>query len=668
MPNVFDNLKLPFEFPSLIERIDEAVPAFEEKVAAAKLRLLELASASGAGSESDCERALDTFDEITRGIALTVSIVSHLESVVTSDQVRAANEKIQELNAEWVASLYADPELYRYFSKLKPSVSDERTHKSLLFAFESSGAKLDAEKRQRFIKIEQELSELTTKFSQAVVDSTKAWSWTAADRSELPGLLESDLEAASDAAKAGGKEGYLFTLQAPSYRAIASFHRDAKVREKFVRAYARRASAPPYDNAPIIERVLALRAERAQLLGYSNFVDSVVVDRMAKHSARIREFFDSLAESVARCAKRDVETLTAFAHCGGHPKELKLEAWDVPFWMQRYEEQELGLNPEEIREYFPFERTLEAIFSLLESVFGVAFKPQELSVWWSGVQSFAAQSKGKMLGTLYTDYYARDNKRAGAWMDMLLSARLDGTDGVGLMAGNFSKPAAGKPALLTHDEITTLFHEAGHLLHGLVCRTRRAQEGMLNVAWDFVEVPSQLLENWAWEPVVLRRITSHYKTGAPMPEHLIEKLVRSRHVLNGIFYARHLANSACDLELHTSYSPKVHGDAVTWSREFIRRFVPFTLDDSAMLNSFTHLFSEPEGYAGGYYSYLWSEALEADIFSAFEGESVLDRRVGERFVEQVLMPGDSVDALELFRNFMGRDPNPAALLRRIDGR
>lgn len=668
MSSVFDNLKLPFEFPSLIERIAEAVPAFESQVAAAKSRLRELASGPGARSTSECERALDTFDEILRGIALIVSVVSHLESVVTSDQVRTANEKIQELNAEWVASLYADPELYRYFSKLTPSASDERTHKNLLFAFESSGAKLDAEKRERFIKIEQELSELTTKFSQAVVDSTKEWSWTAIDRSELPGLLESDLEAASDAAKIAGKPGYLFTLQAPSYRAIASFHRDAKVREKFVRAYARRASAPPYDNAPIIERVLALRSERAQLLGYKNFVDSVVFDRMAKHSSSIREFFDSLAEPVARCAKRDIETLTTFAHRGGHPKELKLEAWDMPFWMQRYEEQELGLNPEEIREYFPFEPTLDRIFSLLESVFGVAFTPKELSVWWSGVQSFSAQSKGKMLGTLYTDYYARDNKRAGAWMDMLLSARSDGTDGVGLMAGNFSKPAAGKPALLTHDEITTLFHEAGHLLHGLVCRTRRAQEGMLNVAWDFVEVPSQLLENWAWEPVVLRRITSHYKTGAPMPEHLIEKLVRSRHVLNGIFYARHLANSACDLELHTSYSPKVHGDAVTWSREFIRRFVPFTLDDSAMLNSFTHLFSEPEGYAGGYYSYLWSEALEADIFSAFAGDSVLDRRIGERFVEQVLMPGDSVDALELFRNFMGRDPNPAALLRRIDGR
>lgn len=664
MSNIFEVLPHPLPFETLIERIKESVPAFETLSTRAKVTLSKLQG----GDSISCSQALDSFDKVTRELTAVVGVVAHLESVCTSDDVRAANEKLQELNAEFSASLYSDPQLYQFFAGLVPSPADERTYKNLMFAFESSGAKLNAQARERFIAIEQSLSDVTTQYSQAVVDSTKAWSWYAANESELPGVLESDRESAKEAAKAAGKAGgFQFSLQAPSYRAIVSFHQDRSVRENFSRAFSRRASDAPHDNTERVALALKLRAEKTQLIGYKNFVDLMTADRMAKNSGNVRGFFDSLRDSVVSAAERDLATLTAFAHRNGHPAGIALEAWDVPFYMQRYEEQELGLDPQEIREYFPFETTLHAIFDLLETVFGVSFAAANLPVWWQGVQSFSARGFNRELGNLYTDYYARENKRAGAWMDMLAPGIINTQRGIGFMAGNFSKPTAERPALLTHDEITTLFHEAGHLLHGLVCETPRAMEGMLSVAWDFVEVPSQLLENWAWEPVVLKRITKHYKTGKPMPDQLIAKLVKSRSVMNGLFYARHLGNSALDLELHTNYSETRDGNPVSWARNFLKTFVPYTLDDSATVNSFTHLFSDPEGYAGGYYSYLWSEALEADIYTAFAGDNVLSRETGERFVREVLMLGDTKDAGDLFVSFMGRAPNPAALLKRVRG-
>ncbi len=664
MSNIFEALPQPLPFETLIEQITGAVPAYE----ALKTKALAALKAMQEKPGILCAEALDTFDKATREPSSVVGVVSHLESVCTSDEVRTANEKLQELSTEFTAALFSDPQLYQFFVGLTPTASDKRAYQNLLFAFESSGAKLNPEARERFIQIEQDLSETTTKYSQAVVDSTKAWSWHVASEAELPGVLQSDRESAAEAAKIAGKDGgFQFSLQAPSYRAIVSFHKDRVVREKFARAFGRRASESPHDNAERVSKIIKQRAEKTSLLGYKNFVDFVTVDRMAKNAASVKNFFDSLKQPVVAAAERDLATLTAFAHRNGHAADSKLEAWDVPFYMQRYEESELGLDPEVIREYFPFEGTLRAIFDLLETVFGVSFAPSNLPVWWQGVQSFSARGFKRELGSLYTDYYARENKRAGAWMDMLAPGITNTQRGIGFMAGNFSKPTTERPALLTHDEITTLFHEAGHLLHGLVCETPRAMEGMLNVAWDFVEVPSQLLENWAWEPIVLKRITKHYKTGLPMPDDLIAKLVKSRSVMNGLFYARHLGNSALDLELHTNYTESRDGDAVVWGRNFLKEFVPYTLDDSAMLNSFTHLFADPEGYAGGYYSYLWSEALEADIYTAFAGKNVLNRELGEKLVREVLMPGDTKDAGELFVNFMGRQPNPAALLKRVRG-
>lgn len=662
MTNLFEALGQPLPFDQLIPHISDAVAAYEAVRDRGRQQLRELT----AQDDISCAEALATFDRVTRELLGIVGVVAHLESVCTSDDVRAANEKVQELNASFEAELYSDPVLYRFFRSRKPTAAEERTLRSLLFAFESSGAQLGDAERKRWVEIEEELSDLTTRFGQAVVDSTKAWSWYVEDETQLPGVLQSDLAAARQAANAAGKSsGYLFTLHAPSFRAIVSFHKDREVREKFVRAYGRRASEGSFDNSSRVGAILRLRAEKAALLSYPHFADSITVNRMAKNAAAVRDFFSSLQAPVRESFQRDLAQLTQFAQAHGHPAGEGLAAWDIPYYLQRYEETELGLDPEVIREYFPFESTLGSIFELLESIFGVSFAESKMPVWWEGVQSFSARGYGREFGSLYTDYYARANKRAGAWMDMLAPALTNTQRGVGFMAGNFSEPTPERPALLTHDEVTTLFHEAGHLLHGLVCETPLAMEGMTSVAWDFIEVPSQLLENWAWEPLVLKRITKHYRTGKPMPDELIAKLVKSRSVMNGIHYARHLANSSLDLALHSEFSEERDGDVVAWSQRYLKQFVPYVLEDGATVNSFTHLFDSPEGYGAGYYSYLWSEALEADLYSAFEGERVLDRETGERFVREVLMPGDTKDAAELFVAFMGRAPEQAALLKRV---
>jgi len=679
MSNIFENLPQPLPFDRLIEDVAQAVSAFAALSVRANTELEKLVNEAAANFLANskgisCAEALNRFDKITRELTAIVGVVSHLESVCTSDAVRQANEKLQELSAEFSSALYANPVLYQFFAALKPEPEDARSHANLIFAFESSGAKLAPAERARFIEIEQKLSDTTTRFSQAVVDSTKEFSWHVSDASALPGVLASDVESARDAAISAGVEGYKFSLQAPSYRAIMSFHSQAPVREKFARAFGRRASDGAHDNSARVSEILKLRAEKAALLGYPSFADLMVADRMAKKADNITAFFDSMRKPVLESAARDLTALTNFARASDKLAAPQvLSAWDVPFYMQRFEESELGLDPQVVREYFPFEPTLSRIFGLLESVFGVSFKPVDLPVWWQGVQSFSANGceasavngQARQFGSLYTDYYARDNKRAGAWMDMLAPGITGVQRGIGFMAGNFSKPTAERPALLTHEEITTLFHEAGHLLHGLVCETKRAVDGMQNVAWDFIEVPSQLLENWAWEPVVLKLIGRHYKTGLAMPDDLIAKIVKSRSLMNGLFYARHLGNSNLDLALHTSYSEERDGSPVEFARGFLKKFVPFILDDSAPLNAFSHLFDAPEGYAGGYYSYLWSEALEADIYSAFAGVNVLNRDVGARFVREVLMPGDTQDAGVLFKKFMGRGPSPDALLRRI---
>ncbi|MBN8551084.1 MAG: hypothetical protein J0M12_17355, partial [Deltaproteobacteria bacterium] len=474
MSNLFESLSFPLPFPELIQNISDAVPAFEIKREAAK-RQLELLRKD---PDISCTAALKIFDEMQRDLIAIVSIVGHLESVCTTDSIRAANTKLQELSAEFFAWLNSDPELYRFFSGLSPEPSVERTLQNLLFAFESSGAKLAPTQRERFIEIERELSELTNRLGEAVVDSTRAWNWHAESREELPGLLDSDCDAAKEAARAAGKTGYLFTLHAPSYLAILQFHKNRAVREHFARAYSRIASEAPHDNSQRISRILQLRAEKASLLGYENFVDLVTTDRMAKNAENIRMFFESMEAEVLSSSLRDLNALTQFAWKNGHPAGEPLKAWDMAFYLQRHEEQELGLDLEVIREYFPFEDTLERIFAFLSELFGVRFSTSKLPVWSEGVNSFNASGFGRSFGSLYTDYYARENKRAGAWMDMLMPSIRGAHPGIGFMAGNFSRPTADRPALLTHAEITTLFHEAGHLLHGLVCETERALDGM----------------------------------------------------------------------------------------------------------------------------------------------------------------------------------------------
>jgi oligopeptidase A len=489
------------------------------------------------------------------------------------------------------------------------------------------------------------------------------------DEARLSGLPESAREAARESARARGQEGYRFTLQQPSYIAVLTYADDRALREQLYRAFNTRATRPPHDNRPLIAEILRLRREKARLLGFENFADLNLEDRMAKTGARAKAFIDELRAATLPHFERENRELLEFRRELEGPDAPPLEPWDVTYYAEKLRKAKYDFDEEELRPYFSVDAVLEGLFGLVNRIYGIRVERRTgVPTYHPDVRYYVViDQAGSEIGAFYADLYPREQKRGGAWMADFITGLPGGRHQkhLGVMCANASPPVGDRPALLTHHDVETLFHEFGHLLHHLLGKPRVRSLAGTRVAWDFVELPSMIMENFCWERVVLDSFARHYQTGEPIPDALLNKLARTRTFRAANAQMRQLGFATADLLMHMEYDPEVHGDVIAYARRIAEAHTATALpEDYAMIAGFSHLFASPVGYAAGYYSYKWAEVLEADAFSRFAEKGVLSPEVGEEFRARILSRGNEADPMELYTAFMGREPSPKALLKR----
>lgn len=666
------NPLLAEELPIPFARItpEHVVPAVRHALARAEREIEEVIAFTG---ERTYENTLQRLEEITDRLGRVMRPVSHLNAVMSSPPLRAAYEEVLPEYAAFYARLPLDPRLWaviRDWSETGNARSltgiRARHREKTLMAFRRAGADLEPDAKARVEAIKIELSRLVTEFSNNVLDATNAWELVLTDEGDLAGLPESARAQARAAAKAKGVEGWRFTLHQPSWQPFMQYAERRDLREAMHRAYMSRGSQAPHDNRPIIRRILELRRELAALLGYRDWADFQLEESMARSGERAVAFEADLAARTRPFWEREKKELEAFAR-----DELAiavLQPWDVSFAVEKMRLARYDLDAEALRPYFPLHRVLEGMYEIVRRLFGVTVRERRgMEVWHPEVQVWEmAGETGEVLGTFYTDWHPRESKRAGAWMNGLVAGgpRPDGWEPhLALIAANLSPPEGGRPALLTHREVETVFHEFGHMLHHMLSRVEVPSLAVTNVPADWVELPSQIMENWTWERPALDLFARHWKTGEAIPGELFGKMQAARTFMAAHFQMRQLSFGTVDLDLHVAFDPASGEDPVERAKAVLGRFQhrPEFANDH-FITSFSHIFSG--GYSAGYYSYLWSEVLEADAFSRFEREGLFSRDVGQAFVDAVLSRGDDTDPDELFREFMGRDPDPEALLRR----
>jgi oligopeptidase A len=610
-------------------------------------------------------------------------VVSHLHGVMdTPDWREAYNAMLPEVT-RYYSELGQNLALFVKYKTLRESdayqhlsPTRQRVISNELRDFRLSGAELPDDQKPRFQAIQEELAALAAKFSENLLDSTNAFSEHVTDPTLLTGIPDDVVAAARAAAERQDKPGWLFSLQMPSYLPVLQYAENRDLRARMYRAYATRASEfsaeaghPEWDNTPLIARILALRAELAGMLGFSGYAELSLVPKMADTPDQVFDFLRQLAHRAKPFAERDMQELRAFA-----ASELQLdtlEAWDIPWAAERLREARYAFSEQDVKQYFPEPKVLTGLFSVVENLFGVSLREDQAPVWHPDVRFFRIEREGQLVGQFYLDLYARDTKRGGAWMDSAITRRqlAGGTQTpVAYLVCNFPGPVGDKPASFSHDDVQTLFHEAGHGLHHLLTQVDELWvSGIAGVEWDAVELPSQFMENFCWEWDVLSTMTAHVDTGEPLPRALFDKMLAARNFQSGMQTVRQLEFALFDLRLHHESTPAQAQDAQTVINE-VRAEVAVVTPPAwqRFPNSFSHIFAG--GYAAGYYSYKWAEVLSADAYEAFEearqaGKSVLDRETGQRFLAAILAVGGSRPALESFRAFRGREPRIDALLR-----
>ncbi len=671
-----DNPLLDVRHPIAFDRISAAHvgPAVDVLLRDAQQALDVLQQDVSAPSYRNTLHALE---QVSERLGHAMGVIGHLESVANTPELREAYNLAQPKVSAFYSSIPLAEGAFRRLKALAASPeaakldpTRARFLEKTLASFVREGAALGAEDKARLQAINVELSELTTRFSQNVLDATNAFELLVQDRGRLSGLPERAVEAARESASARGLAGYRFTLHEPSLVAVLTYLDDAALREQVYRAHNTRAAGGSFDNRALIERVLELRKQKAQLLGYRDFVDLVVDERMAHKGDRAREFLEDLqARSEAAFARERAELLAFRRELEG-PDAPELAAWDVAYYAEKQRVRRYDFDEEALRPYFPLQRVLSGMFELVGRLYGIAIEPVEgLPVWHEAVRTYrVTDGDGSLLGVFYADLYPREQKRGGAWMNALLTAepRPEGwTPHVGLICANVTPPIGDAPVLLSHREVETIFHETGHLLHHMLSRVEVVSLAGTNVAWDFVELPSQIMQNFCWERESLDLFARHYQSGEPIPEPLYNAMRRARAYRGASAMMRQLGFAVLDLRLHMRYDSPRDGDVLGYARRVMAPFAPVPLpDDYAMLAGFGHLFSHPVGYAGGYYSYKWAEVLDADAFSRFREHGLFSPEVGREFREKVLARGDSRDPMQLFEDFMGRKPDLHPLLER----
>ena len=671
-----DNPLFRLDFPIPFDRIQAAhiQPAISALLDSTRRRIEALAALP---VPPDFENTMRSLDQLTEPLDRAMTVVKHLESVATTADLRAAVNAVEPAVSKLHSSIPLNEGLWQVLKRYASTEEAGRlegTRRRFVTKtvddFRRHGADLDPAGKARLAAIDVELSTLTTKFSENVLDSTNAFDLVIGDESGLAGLPESAVRAARESAERKGIAGWRFTLQAPSYTPLMVYLDDAAVRERAYRAFVTRSVSGGFDNRPLVSRILELRGEKARLLGYANFADLVLADRMAKTGDRALAFLDGLREKTEAHFHRENEELFEFRRGLEGPAAPPLDPWDVAYYAEKQRAALYDFDEEELRPYFPLERVTAGLFEIVHRLYGIRVAEEPgLPVWDPEARVYGIRDRdGALLGSFYADWFPRENKRGGAWMDGFLTGG-PSSDGfrphVGTICGNLTPPSGGRPALLTHREVETIFHEFGHLLHHCLSRVEIHSLAGTNVAWDFVDLPSQIMENWCWEREALDLFAAHYETGAPIPDDLFAKLKRARTFRSANGQMRQLGFAFLDLRLHTLYEPASDGDVVEYSRRLLAPFSPAPLPpEHATVASFTHLFANPVGYGAGYYSYKWAEVLDADAFTRFRSLGILSGEAGHEFREKILARGDSEDPSVLYRDFMGRDPDPEALLER----
>jgi len=606
------------------------------------------------------------------------SPVSHMNSMVSSDALRTAHNACLPKLSAFETELGQHEGLYQAFRDIAESGdfasldhAQQRVIQNRLRDFRLTGIDLDTEKRRRFKLIQQRLSELRAKFQENLLDATNAWNKHITDQASLCGLPETALALARQTAQREGLDGWLMTLEAPSYNAVLTYADDRALRQEVYTAYATRASdtgphGGHWDNSAVMEEILALRHESAQLLEFRNFGELSLATKMASSTDQVLEFLTDLAKQSLQQARAELNELRRFARQSG--ANFSLQAWDIPYFSEKLRQQRYAISQQDLKPYFPVTAVLPGMFSVVKRLYGIEVRERAaVSRWHPDVRLFEVfDESGDLRGRFYLDLYARPRKRGGAWMDGCHSRlRINGQTRlpVAFLSCNFTPPIGDQPALLSHDELITLFHEFGHGLHHLLSRIDYPSiSGINGVAWDAVELPSQIMENWCWEREALDLISGHYQTGEPIPDALFERMRAARNFQSAMKMVRQLEFALFDMRLHVDYRP-APGNHIYATLDRVREQVAVVR--APVFNRFAHAFSHifAGGYGAGYYSYKWAEVLSSDAYSLFEKNGIFDRETGLKFMYQILEQGGSRDAMDLFVACFGREPSIDALLR-----
>jgi oligopeptidase A len=652
-------------------------PAIDQLLADARAAV---ARAEAPDTPADWDAFVAPLDDANEKLGRAWGMVSHLHSVMDSPELREVyNANLPKITV-YYAELGQNEALFARFKALKAgpgyaTLSDARRKivENELRDFRLGGAELPDEKKARFMQLQEELAQISAKFEENLLDATNDYHFIIDEPSELAGIPDDVLAMMQAAAEADGQTGWKITLQMPSYLPVMQYADSRELRQILYRAYVTRASEfgkPDLDNTPLIAQILRLRREAAELLGFRSYAEVSLEAKMADTPAEVLKFLDELAVRARPYAEKDFEELKAFART-----ELgydTLEAWDNAYVSEKLRVARYSFSDQEVKQYFPEPRVLAGLFKLIETLYGLHIREDQAPVWHPDVKFYTlTDHAGQRVGQFYLDLYARASKRGGAWMDDVITRRRK-SDGmqtpVAYLNCNFSAPVGGKPALFTHDEVITLFHETGHGLHHLLTQVEElGVSGINGVEWDAVELPSQFMENFCWEWDVLKHMTGHVDTGAALPKDLFDKMLAARNFQSGLQTLRQIEFASFDMRLHDDFDPNGGRTAMDLLND-IRRQVAVIVppDYNRFPNNFSHIFAG--GYAAGYYSYKWAEVLSADAYALFEDEAegyggVLNPEVGHRFWSEILAQGGARPALESFKAFRGREPTIDALLR-----
>lgn len=636
-------------------------------------------------SELSYENTFGALEEALEPLQRSWGLVTHLDSVCNTPQLRSAHNKMIPLVSAFFAAIPLNEELWQCLQECADSPAfdhlsstQQRHVQETLADFIEQGANLPMKQKQRASEIQEQLAKLTQKYSENCLDGMNAWELIINDEATLAGLPESARDAARQSAKEAGhsKGSWRFSLDAPSYTAVMTYADSPALRKDVWLAYAKIGREAPYDNRALVLEILNLRHEFATLMGKDNFADYVTARRMAGSGKAALNFGESIFNRVEALFREEDQALRQYKSItegtSSSSKKLPLlEPWDVAYWAEKQREKNYDFNEESLRPYFAINKVISGLFTITEELFGLKIEVCDtVEVWHPEVKFydlFDADSSVH-LGSFYADWHPRSSKREGAWMNYLQTGERKNdkhSPHLGLICGNLSPSIGQQPALLTHREVETIFHEFGHLLHHLCGEVEVKSLNGVNVSWDFVELPSQILENWCWERASLDRFARHYKTNELIPQALFDKMRTARNYRKASATARQLAFGKMDLELHINWPNSNKTALDNYIKTALEAYtISYATQTQSNVFNFSHLFSSPTGYAAGYYSYKWAEVLDADAFTRFQAEGILCADTGRDFRDQILAKGNSAAPATLFKNFMGRAPDPEALLRR----